>query len=55
MKITVEFEIEIEGECAEEKVEKQFMEWFDIDRFKISPDADDDDYQVWIRGWEVKL
>ena len=54
MKILVEFDVEIEGEITEQEVFDGFCVWFEPSLWKISPDADDDVFQVWIRGWTVK-
>ena len=48
MKVLVEIELRIDGKYSEKKVRKNFIEWFSPLRWKISPDEDDDDYQVWI-------
>jgi len=53
MKITIEFELRIDGKCSQKKVRDNFLEWFEPVRWKISPDTDDDDYQVWIERLEV--
>ena len=52
MNITVNFELEIDGECSEELVREKFIDWFRPPS-KVSPEEFDDDYQVWVRSWEV--
>ena len=48
MKIKVEFDLRIDGKYPQKKVRENFLEWFEPARWKISPDEDDDNYQVWI-------
>jgi hypothetical protein len=53
MKILVEFELKIEGDCSEETVRENFIEWFQPSP-KVSPEEHDDDFQVWIHSLTVK-
>lgn len=53
MKVTVEITLEIEGEVSKAFVRDKFIEWFEIAKWKISPDEEDDNYQVWVRSMEV--
>ena len=48
MKITVEFDLRIDGKYPQKKVRENFLEWLELSKWKISPDEDDDNYQVWI-------
>lgn len=52
MKIPIVIEIEIDGECSEQAAYDCFCEYFDPLR-KISPAENDDDFQVWVKGWEI--
>jgi hypothetical protein len=52
MNITVNFELEIEGNCSEDLIREKFIEWFPPSP-KVSPQEFDDDFQVWVRSWEV--
>mgnify|MGYP003395943899 CR=1 FL=1 len=54
MKILVEFDLRIYGKYPQRKVRKNFLKWFELLKWKISPDEDDDDYQVWIERIVVK-
>jgi hypothetical protein len=54
MKIHIIIEIEIDGKCSKKEVMDCFAENFDPGR-KISPMENDDDYQIWIKGWEIRL
>ena len=54
MKINVVFDIRIDGDYPESKVRKNFPKWFELAKWKISPDGDDDEYQVWIAGWRTE-
>ena len=54
MKIIMELELRIDGICSQKKVRENFLEWFELSRWKISPDEDDDIYQVWIEGISLK-
>jgi hypothetical protein len=54
MKILVEFDLSIDGKCPRQKVHDNFLEWVKLANWKISPDSDDDDYQVWVDKMRVK-
>jgi len=54
MKIILEIELRIDGKCSKKMVRENFLKWFEVSRWKISPDAADDDYQVWIERMSLK-
>ena len=56
MKILIEFDVEIDGECSEEQAKKAFNKGFEPISYGIDSQQIDgsDDYVLLISGWEVK-
>ena len=55
MKIKVEFDLRIDGKYPQKKVRENFLEWLELSKWKISPDEDDDNYQVWIEAIRIAV
>ena len=55
MKVTIEFDIDIEGELSEERAKEYFVSGLNIEGLVSSEQVDGtDDWAILINGWELK-
>jgi hypothetical protein len=54
MKVTVEFDLDIDGELSEERAKELFFEHLEVDGLSSEQVDGTEDWAIMINGWELK-